>query len=480
LLIYARVNNTGSGDWSLLRTMNVSILSDMGGHGGAPHFGHALALSGDGLVIAAGAPVHSLNAAGHQNGAVYVLYASSSGWAQGATPLQTVLPAQLLLGESDGEEIGASCGWSVALARDGRTLAVGCPGYQSSRGSARVFVRPLGLSNGATEWEPVTLLLAPTIVSSAQFGYSISLAHEGDLVAVGAPFDFTGNADGLTGAVYSWVASNGVWAQLGTLDPSVFNPSVVTGALCGNNSEFGSSVAVQYYSSSSGAFLAVGAPGDAPDGSVWMFSGQNFPPAYTPQYQWVYSSDALTQPAGLSSSHPGGARFGQAVAIDDEGSFISSMLGQCARSSGMQSMRTHDINCECAAAHVCVCVCVCVCACRCVWCVVVCACFSGCSVRRSDWRDICLLEGYGFEYELGAARAEGPADRRDGGHAEAGSSRGHGRRSVGHCHRRSATRGTATTAVAKMILVQMPAETSHLPRLFHALLLLCGAGVSPF
>jgi hypothetical protein len=98
--------------------------------GADDQFGMSLALAADGDTLAVGAPLEAGNAAGiggdqfvdsaGENGAVYVFTRSAGIWAQ-----------QAYVKASNTDE-GDRFGWSLALANDGATLAVGAPAEASN------------------------------------------------------------------------------------------------------------------------------------------------------------------------------------------------------------------------------------------------------------------------------------------------------------------------------------------------------------
>ena len=121
----------------------------------------------------------------------------------------------LVLGRTDGAwklqktllgEAGAAgdvFGVSVALSADGNTVAVGAAGVDvgnvSDQGSTTVFVR-----NGA-EWSLQQVLIVAGAEAKANFGSSVSLSSDGNTVAIGGP-----NAG--KGSVVVLSRANGTWS----------------------------------------------------------------------------------------------------------------------------------------------------------------------------------------------------------------------------------------------------------------------------
>jgi hypothetical protein len=238
-------------------------------------FGRGVALSGDGRTLAVTAPSESSGATGvngnasdnsvNGSGAVYVFVRPAASWSQQAYLKASNTGADDQLGQS------------LAISRDGNTLALGAPyedsgGAQSEdrvpeSGAVYVFVR-----SGAT-WSQQAYLKSKAIFAGDTFGVSVSLAADGNTLAIGAPLG-DGNTPGTgdpttrgvidTGAVTVFVRSGATWAARSYLQASHI----------GTSDEFGTAIAL----SGDGTLLAVGAPredsaakgyaGDATDGSA--------------------------------------------------------------------------------------------------------------------------------------------------------------------------------------------------------------------
>lgn len=157
--------------------------------GADDQFGQSLAISGDGSTLAVGTPLEDggADAANSvpESGAVYVFMRSGGVWSQ-----------QALLKAAD---IGAAdfFGASVAISTDGGTLVVGAPladgrvpatGAQPARsvidsGAVTTLVRT------GTAWAVQSVVRAPYVVMSNQFGMSVALSGDGTRLAVGAPLE---------------------------------------------------------------------------------------------------------------------------------------------------------------------------------------------------------------------------------------------------------------------------------------------------
>jgi hypothetical protein len=154
-------------------------------------------------------------------------------------------------------------GSSLALSKDGSTLAVGIQ-RPASFGKAYVFAR-----SGATWHEE----FKPEGGVNSGFGTSVGLSGDGSLLAVGAPREDSPSTG--AGAVYLYTRSTGAWSSL---------PTRLLAVAAGEGDGFGDTVAL----SAAGTVLAIGATaedskaigvgGDASDdsasdaGAAYVFS----------------------------------------------------------------------------------------------------------------------------------------------------------------------------------------------------------------
>ncbi len=202
-------------------------------------FGHAIAISGNTMVV--GARFDPTTAS--QAGAAFVYVRPGQ--------FGTAWQQQAILLASDGA-VADKFGQSVAISGD--TIVIGA--YQddsplSNAGSAYVFVR-----NGQT-WTQQQKLTAGDGTADDEFGSAVAII--GDTLVVGAHFaDLPSNS--AAGAVYRFTRSGTVWTEVQKLIP--------TGATLGGN-QFGESLAV------SGDKLVVGSDhDDTPEtaaGAVYVF-----------------------------------------------------------------------------------------------------------------------------------------------------------------------------------------------------------------
>ena len=229
-------------------------------------FGGDVALSDDGNTLAVGASTESSNTNGingdqtdrsaNFSGAVYLFVRNGTTWTQ---------QAYVKAADSDKDD---RFGSSIALAADGNTLAVGAKLEESNAtgingdeaydgsatyniGAVYVFIR-IG-----TVWSQQAYLKTP-MLGDTWLGSWVALSADGDTLAAAAALD-RGNATGIngdpsdqsgevSGAVYVYTRSGGVWSQQAYVKASN------TGAF----DSFGSDVAL----SADGNSLAVGACGE--------------------------------------------------------------------------------------------------------------------------------------------------------------------------------------------------------------------------
>lgn len=215
-------------------------------------FGHSIALSGDGSTLAVGAtgdssddPANPSSAGSTDSGAVHVFRRAETTWI-----FETYLKASQI-------KTGAGFGYSVALSRDGSTLAVGA--YNESRadcdeevtGAAYLFTRENGL------WrEQKRFALAGVPCNNDKFGASVALSDDGATFAVGIPGDKYGpdasdDEPQDQGKVHVYVRDAVGWSKP-AIEVKVPNYSAPTG------DKLGASVAL----SGDGSLLVIGAPYD--------------------------------------------------------------------------------------------------------------------------------------------------------------------------------------------------------------------------
>jgi hypothetical protein len=312
-------------------------MGDHFGNGGTL-LGDSVALSGDGLTLAVGAPNESGGAKGvngnqddssvYSAGAVYVFTRrnTSSPWTQQAYV------------KASNPQAGAEFGHVVNLSADGSTMAVsayfeasaarGIDGNQNDdsipqAGAAYVFTRR------GTAWSQQAYIKASNAGEAGadgnfgdgdQFGFSMSLSDDGNTLAVGANAEDS-NATGINGnqqdnsmqsagAAYLFVRNGMTWAQQAYVKAPNTAPNV----------QFGYSVAL----SADGNTFAVSSFDEG--GASRVINGP-----YTPGrngtgaiYIYTRAGAAWTQQAYLKASNAeNGDSLGVAVSISDDGNTVA-------------------------------------------------------------------------------------------------------------------------------------------------------------
>jgi hypothetical protein len=197
------------------------------------HFGHNVALSGDGDTAAISAPTFDQG-----SGAVWIFTRSGSTWTE-----QAKLTG---VGELDVGHFGAG----LALSSDGDTVAIGAPNDDHNVGAVWVFTR-----SGSTWTQQGEKLTGGEASGASELGRAVALSADGSTALVGGPCD-----DGLLGAAWAFARSGTTWAQQGTK---------LTGGEASGESHFGDSVAL----SADGATALVGGRQDGGKaGAAWAFA----------------------------------------------------------------------------------------------------------------------------------------------------------------------------------------------------------------
>jgi hypothetical protein len=285
------------------------------------NFGYAIALSGDGNMLAVGAP----NQGG--SGAAYIFTRSAGAWSQ-----QAFLTAS-------NAEANDSFGSALALARDGNTLAVGAP-FESSAltgvtpgsideptaGNDALFAGAVYVyARSGAAWSQQAYVKASNTESADLFGNSLALSGDGNTLAVGAPLEDS-NLTGVTpgpvneftsgnlamdaGAVYVYTRTAGTWAM------QVYVKASNAGA--GDN--FGTSVAL----SGDGSTLAVGAPLEASSSTGINSTPNRASGSAGAVYVFDRLLDTWSQQAYVKASNTGvGDRFGTSVALSGDGNALA-------------------------------------------------------------------------------------------------------------------------------------------------------------
>jgi hypothetical protein len=169
------------------------IGSSIPGEAQDDQFGFSVSISGDGNVVAGGAPFYDLD-----NGMVRVYRNNAGTWQKLGDDI---------IGEFSGDRLGTS----VSLSFDGNRIAVGSP-LSDSGGTNQGLVRVYRINN--TRWIQVgqDILGEDNLDSS---GNSVSLSADGNILAIGAPGN---NGNGTTSGsarVYEYNSTSELWEQIG-------------------------------------------------------------------------------------------------------------------------------------------------------------------------------------------------------------------------------------------------------------------------
>ena len=220
----------------------------------------------------------------------------------------------------NGETKGDQCGFSVSMSKDGRRIAIGCPGsdtYGKNSGKVRLFME----EELSKTWVMVSEFYGEGI--GDLFGASVSLSPEGTHLAVGAPY-YSRNEVKRSGSSYAYrEITESVWQSFGSPMRGVVEESL-----------FGWSLSL----SQGGMFLAVGAPEMSEislnGGFVKVFSSE----ANGFDLQQTISNGVPGDRFGFSVSMAGDETL-QRVAIGAPGNSANHLEG-----SGLASVYEHSGN----------------------------------------------------------------------------------------------------------------------------------------
>ena len=235
-------------------------------------------------------------------------------------------------------------GRSVSLAGDGQRLAVGALS-QGNGGGAYVFERI------ATGWVQRALLKASNEGVNDWFGYALALAADGNTLAVtareeassasGVNGDQADNSAPGSGAVYVFTRSNlGVWSQQAYVKAS--NPN--------GNDRFGHSLAL----SADGNTMAAGAFGESSAATdVGGDQANNAASSSGAAYVFVRDGTAWAQQAYLKASNTGSSdSFGLALALSADGhSLAVGAYNESSNASTINGAQDNDLSDESGAVY---------------------------------------------------------------------------------------------------------------------------------
>ena len=252
-------------------------------------FGHALAMSGDGNIIAIGAPFEHSN--GGDAGTVRVYYLNGGQWTivpdSGALTGVNAPYVDAFVGPATNDQLGQA----VKLSYDGRTLAFNVTN-EDEGGTDRGQVRIVKYVNGA--WTNKGSAINGTI-DSQQSGLAIDMSDDGDHIIIG------GNDSYPNVRVYKWNAAGDSWDLKGS---AFTHPSP-------NDDGFGQAVAI----SNDGNVVAIGIRNaDVSDGAIKDNTG------IVKMYHWSGSAWTLKDTLIYPHSSPNNDDdFGTTVNLSGDG-----------------------------------------------------------------------------------------------------------------------------------------------------------------
>lgn len=176
---------------------------------GAGHLGVSVALSSDGNTALVGGLADDEN-----RGAAWVFTRSGPNWTQQGPKLTVAAPEQRL-------------GSSVALSADGNSALLGGPKTNGARGAAWLFER----SGSSWAGAPQTLS-APGETGRAWFGYGVALSADAKVALVGAPNEDVEKI-GAGGNVERTFGIGGVWAYSANPRPLITQVRPAAGPAAG-------------------------------------------------------------------------------------------------------------------------------------------------------------------------------------------------------------------------------------------------------
>ena len=254
----------------------VQVGDDIDGEASNDRSGFATALSSNGTVLAIAARWNDNGGSDAGRARMYVN--TGEAWVPRGSPLDG----------SAGDEFG----WSLALSADGTILAVGARLADGMNGANSGRVHIFQWIRIGSSWQSTESTIDGETPSD-QFGYSVSLSNDGNILAVGAPYNNAGGNLAGRVRIFAWTGTD--WNQRG-------------GDLDGSSAGdwFGDSVSL----SSDGSILACG--GDQTDNSG---------PGYVRVFRW--SGSAWMQEGSTLLGFSSNDHFGESVSLSGDGRVVA-------------------------------------------------------------------------------------------------------------------------------------------------------------
>nr|WP_319401653.1 T9SS type A sorting domain-containing protein [uncultured Carboxylicivirga sp.] len=193
----------------------------------------------------------------------------------------------------DGQSTNANFGYSVCLNSDGLIVAIGAPYNSANSQGPNGYVSIYNNEDGV--WNQIGQNILGSDISGNNFGRSISLSADGNIVAIGTPYSDENGWN--SGQVQVYENTNGAWTQIG---------QNINGEAFGDYS--GSSISL----SADGSTVSIGAPRneDAGDraGHVRVFK---------------YINEIWTQIGQDIDGESENDEIGKSVSLNSDGSFLA-------------------------------------------------------------------------------------------------------------------------------------------------------------
>jgi len=245
------------------------IGSDISGKQASEFLGFSVSISSDGNIVASGAVGNTVR--GSLSGQVRIYENTSGVWSQVGSDIS-------------GSKILDTFGASVSLSSDGSIVAIGATGNLDSPGYVRIY------KNTSGNWEKIgSDIIGETPGDSS--GWSVSLSSDGNIVAIGAPFNDINGTDSGNVRVYKNISD--VWTQIG---------SSINGE--GSLDESGKSISL----SSDGSIIAIGAESNSFKGHVRVYKN---------------ISGIWTQIGSDIEGGQFGDKFGASVSLSSDGNTVA-------------------------------------------------------------------------------------------------------------------------------------------------------------
>ena len=191
-------NGTNSGHVRIYQYNNnswIQLGTDIDGEASSDHSGYSVILNGAGNIVAIGALYNDGN--GSNSGHVRIYQYNNNSWIQLGTDI-------------DGEASVDQSGFSVSLNDAGNIVAIGAP-INRGNGSQSGHIRIYQYNNNS--WIQIGSDIDGE-TSTNQSGFSVSLNADGNIVAIGAPFNSQSGRQ-YSGHARIYQYNNNSWIQLG-------------------------------------------------------------------------------------------------------------------------------------------------------------------------------------------------------------------------------------------------------------------------